>query len=118
MRGAFLVRFFLCLIISGLCLYSYLEKQNDVTDLAMKIPEVSKELRAIKEENARIKYTIEKFESPEHLLALMNTCQFSYLKFPINSDVVVVSEGEALEMQKKEKNPLLSKPLFVIGAKP
>ncbi len=61
-----LVKLGVCLSVFGLCLYSYLDTQNQLTHLKIHLPEVDKELKLIEEENRRLAYEIEQFESPAH----------------------------------------------------
>lgn len=76
------MRIFLCILIAGLTLFAYIEKQNQLTELRLAIPQLAKEVATLREDNVRLQYEIERFESPLHLIELMRSPEFSYLKFP------------------------------------
>ena len=105
MKG-FVVRLLLPIFVCGVCLYSYIDKQNALTRLKIAIPTLAKEIRALHEENVRLHYEIDLFESPEHLLELAKSCAFSHLKHPLVKEILTVKEGIALQPgspQEEEK---------------
>lgn len=117
MKG-FIVRLLLPMAACGLCLYSYIDKQNALTQLRIDIPTVSREIGAICEENTRLKYEIDLFESPEHLLELAKSCAFSHLKHPLIKEVFTVKEGMALQLPLKPEEEKISRlPNFQLAAK-
>lgn len=81
-----------CLGIFGFCLYSYLDAQNRVTGLKIKLPEQEKEIDLLQEENRRMAYEIERFESPTHLIELAHRPEFSHLKHPLLQEILTVPE--------------------------
>lgn len=88
-----LIRIFVCLLAAGLTLFAYIEKQNEVTELRLAIPQLTKEVAAIREDNIQLKYEIETFESPLHLMELMRSPEFSHLKFPyIDQEIFITQE--------------------------
>lgn len=111
-------RVFLPIFVCGFCLYSYIDKQNALTRLRIAIPDLAKEIKMVREENTRMKYEIDLFESPEHLLELAKSCEFSHLKHPLVKEILTVKEGLALELlptQEEEKAVL--KPKLPLAAK-
>lgn len=76
------MRFFVCIFAIGVSLIAYIDKQNEVTELRLAIPVLAKDVRSIQEENIRLKYEIESFESPIHLMELMRKPEFGHLKYP------------------------------------
>ena len=88
------IRIFFCIFAAGITLYSYIDKQNELTGLRMAIPALSKEVKAIHEENIRLKYEIDRFESPIHLMELARKPEFGHLKFPYLNQVITLPEGE------------------------
>lgn len=72
--------------------YLYIHKLNDVMELRLQIPPIAQELTAIEEENKRLQYTIDQFESPLNLLELSKKPEFAHLKYPYTKDVIVLSE--------------------------
>lgn len=94
-KGIF-ARIFVCILITGLSLYAYIFKQNELTELRMVIPSLAKEVRSIQEENNRLRYDIDHFESPIHLMELMRMPEFSGLKFGYNQDVIILPRQKAI----------------------
>ena len=85
---ASLLRIFLCIFVAGVSLYFYVDQQNDMTELRLEIPDLLAELRAVQEENQRLEYEIDRFESPIHLMELLRQPEYSHLKHPYLTDVV------------------------------
>lgn len=98
------MRIFLCIFCAGVLLYSYIEQQNALTRLRLDIPVLSKEIRDLKETNTHLRYEIERFESPEHLLELSTSSAFSHLKHPLLKDIVALPQGVALQISSEEKS--------------
>lgn len=97
MKKGIITKLFVCLSVFSLCLFSYLEKQNELTELRLYAPRLVKEIKAIQEENARLHYEIEQFESPDNLMHLARDTRFSHLKHPLSKEVVMLEEGLAVE---------------------
>lgn len=94
MKGL-LFRLGICLGAFGLCLYSYLDMQNELTHLKIRLPEVEKEIKLIQEESRRLAYEIDQFESPGHLIELAHHPEFSHLKHPLLKEILTVPEAFA-----------------------
>lgn len=84
------LKIFLCIIIASLFLYAYIEKQNELMALRLTIPALTKELKIIREENNRLLYEIDRFESPIHLIELARQPEFSHLKHPYTSEMLFI----------------------------
>lgn len=97
------IHIFTCIFIAGITLYACIEKQNGLTELRLKIPVLAKEVKRLQEENTRLKYEIDQFESPIHLMELARKPEFSHLKYPTLDKVLILSEGlvEPLEKPKQ-----------------
>jgi hypothetical protein len=78
----------ICVAIAGGFLYSYIGKQNDLTAVRIAIPLVLKEVKNIQEENTRLSFEIEQFQSPSHLMELVRMPQFAYLKNSLENQVI------------------------------
>lgn len=87
-----LFRICLCLTFTGIALYAYIEGQNEITELRKNIPQISAELKTIREENATLQYEIDRFESPIHLMELARKPEFGHLKYPSLDKVIVLPE--------------------------
>ena len=120
MNAAFVFRLFVAMGFFGFLLYEYLDKQNEITELRIQIPELAKAIQKINEENARLQYEIEEFENPLHLIELSRDPKYSHLKHPMAQDVITLKEGKNLELSPKGDlavQKLKSKFTFAIGAK-
>lgn len=91
-----LVKLGVCLGVFGLCLYSYLDAQNNLTELKIRLPEVEKEIKLIREENRRLAYEIDLMENPNHLIELAHRPEFSHLKHPLIQEILTVPEAFAV----------------------
>ncbi|MBS0634741.1 MAG: hypothetical protein JSR37_04690 [Verrucomicrobia bacterium] len=87
---SFVIRLFCCIFILGVTLFAYVSKHNVLTERRMRTPLLAKELQAIEEENVRLRFAIEKFENPIHLMELARKPEYSHLKHPLVSDIVIV----------------------------
>jgi hypothetical protein len=84
-----------CFAIFGFCLYSYLDEQNTLAQLKMKIPQKEKEIQNLTEEKRRLLYKIDQFESPSNLIELAHRPEFRHLKHPPLQEVLTVPEAFA-----------------------
>lgn len=89
----FALRIFACICAAGLTLFGYIEKQNELTELRLAIPSLAKEVKSLQEENIRLTFEIEHFESPIHLMELMRKPEFSHLKYPYIPDEIFLPQG-------------------------
>lgn len=87
------IKILICIIAAGSFLYFYIDKQNEIVELRMAIPSLSKRVKAIHEENNQLKYQVDKFESPEHLMELSRQPEYSHLKFPKREEVIVIERN-------------------------
>ncbi len=95
-----LLRLGFCLIVSGFCLYSYLETQNELTELKIRIPQVDKELKLVREENRRLSYEVDRFQSPSNLIEVARHPEYSHLKHPLLKEVLTVPEVLAVNQAR------------------
>lgn len=90
------IRVMICIFAAGFTLYLYIEKQNELTELRLYLPVLSKEVKRIQEENTRLTYEIDHFESPIHLMELARKPEFSHLKYGFVKDVIILTEPPPL----------------------
>lgn len=102
MKKGFLFKLGICLFVLCFYMFSYIEKQNRITKLRMEIPELVKDIKTLKDEVTKLKYEVDHFENPLHLMELVQRTEFSHLKYPFFDDVLTVSDKYALNDQKKE----------------
>jgi len=118
---AILIRILICIAVCGAFLYSYVDKQNVVTKRRLEIPVIAKEIKDLKEENTHLRYEIEIFESPEHLMELARHNEYSHLKHPMLKEVLSMREGLALQVTSnevdEERHAARPQVKFPIGAK-
>lgn len=96
------VRVFICIFSVGLTLFAYIEKQNELTELRLAIPNIIKEVKNLQEENIRLTFEVEYFESPIHLMELMRKPEFSHLKYPFLQDQIFLFPGQPLTKSKND----------------
>jgi hypothetical protein len=90
------IRLMICILAAAFTLYLYIEKQNELTELRLYLPVLGKEVKRIQEENTRLTYEIDRFESPIHLMELARKPEFSHLKYGFVKDVVILPEPPPL----------------------
>lgn len=91
-----LCRICTCIAGFGMMLYLYLHQQNEVVRLRMRIPTLLENIHAVKEENVRLRYEIDRFENPLNLMQLAQKKEYSHLKSPYNKEVVSLMQGKDL----------------------
>lgn len=89
MNVPLLFRLFFCIFLFSLFLYLYLDKQNDITNLRLKIPKLQKELESACQENTRLQFEIDQFENPANLMNLARQPEYSHLKHPLIKDIII-----------------------------
>ena len=90
MNLGLLIRMFICILSLGGFLYFYINKQNVITELRLQIPTIQKELREIEQENTRLQFVVEEFESPSHLMELARQPEYRHLKHPLCKDIIEI----------------------------
>ena len=94
------IRVFSCIIGAGLLLFAYIDRQNELTELRLQFPHLAKEVKGIQEENIRLQYEIDRFESPIHLMELSRKPEFGHLKHPYLPDVIILEEPKPNSVEK------------------
>lgn len=100
----FLLRVLVCILAAGITLYAHIEKQNELVELRLTLPLLNRDVKAALEENIRLQYEIERFESPVHLMELARKPEFSHLKYPQLPHVSLIPEPPPL-MVNNENRP-------------
>ncbi|MFZ0564789.1 MAG: hypothetical protein WAM28_01145 [Chlamydiales bacterium] len=72
-------------------LYTYINKQNVIVELRLKIPSLAEELRVVEQENVRLQYEIDRFEDPIRLMELARHPEYSHLKYPLLDEIITIS---------------------------
>lgn len=91
-----LLRIFLCTFFLWLCLYRFVDKQNELIVLRREIPELQKDVLLLREDIAELNYEIHKFQRPANLMRLAKQAQYGHLLPSYEDDVWVIDleEGE------------------------
>lgn len=89
-----LVRLLVCISFSGFMLYRYVDQLNELTELRLAVPLLTKEVKEIEEKNVQLHYQIDSFESPVHLVELSRRPDMGHLKYPLTKDVIKVPKRE------------------------
>lgn len=122
MKISSLIKLFFCIAILSVSLYSYIDMQNTLTALRIRIPELSQEVKNIEEENIRLQYAIDEFENPLHLIELAKKHKLDYLKHPLLCEIVHLKEGMALQLNPHVQEDALHvkqpRIALTLGAKP
>lgn len=84
-----------------IALYIYIDKQNELIELRIKVRALNKELREIHENNISLQYEVDQFESPVHLMELAQEPAFGHLKFPYTKDIIILGK-EPLSLHEPE----------------
>src|SRR5438067_11075492 len=87
-----LIRLLICISFAGLVLYKYIDKLNDLTELRLSIPVLAREVKDIHEQNLELRYAIDCFESPLHLMELAGKPEFGHLKYPTLNEILLLPE--------------------------
>lgn len=96
MRGL-LIRVWICLLILGVTLYAFVERQNHLRKIQVEIPKLKKEYAALKENNGKLQYELQKSLDPKRLQELLQKAPYGHLKFP--------SKNEILYIEKRRESP-------------
>ena len=90
------IRIALCILMLAALLYSMVRMQNQVTHYRLQIPQITKKLDDLKQENIRLQFEIDQFESPVHLIPLARSPAYGHLKYPLKNEVeVLIKEPSA-----------------------
>ncbi len=106
MKKIFFVQVLVCAFSCGGVLYAYVRQQNDVTKIRIELPKLTREVRQLEEQNSRLRYEIERFENPKHLMELAKRPEFSHLKHPLIDEIFVLQTKEDI-IESQEENKLL-----------
>jgi len=87
-------QFFLSILIAGASLYLYILELNSLTELRLTIPALEKEVKRLEEDNIRLRYAINQFENPVHLMELARKPEFSHLHYPYENQILILPKGQ------------------------
>jgi hypothetical protein len=120
MNSGLVLRMLCCLAVFALYLYHIIHKQNTLNYLSLQIPKVTKDVKALEEENLRLQFAIDSFESPDHLMQLVKLEEHAHLRHPSLSEVLSLTQGLALHIEEapavKIFVPFKTQPVLAVGA--
>lgn len=87
----FALRLFTCGLALTIVAYSYVDKQNKLTEMRRIIPKLEKEVKNLVEVNRRFQFEIDHFENPIHLIELARKPEYSHLRFPRLDEIIIVT---------------------------
>ena len=91
-----MIRLGFCLCLLTFCLYSYQNKQNELTHLKIQLPELAAEVQSIREGNRLLQYEIEKRYSPDRLIELAHHPEFGHLRHPLMKEILTVEQPDGI----------------------
>jgi hypothetical protein len=96
--GQLLFKIFICLAGAGIALYASVSEQNALMALRRAVPPLSKEVKAIQEDNQRLQYIVDNFENPIHLIEMSRQPEYGHLKYPYTEDIVILPKGRRKDL--------------------
>lgn len=84
-----ILRVLVCVMIFSVCVYSYIDRNNHITELRFQLPELTDRIVLLQEKCATLSYEIERSESPLRLMELARLPEFSHLHHPRADEVEV-----------------------------
>lgn len=110
-----LLQILCCLTVFTLYLYHMIQKQNRINYLSLQLPKLIKDVKALEEENLRLQFQVNCFESPDHLMWLVKQQEFTHLKMPLLQEVYTLPEGLALR-KEGDQEVSIHQPILAVGA--
>lgn len=96
MRKEIVFRLLLCIASFSLFAFFSIQQENALTEMRLKIPALAQEVKRVNEENMRLEFEKNRFESPENLLRLASLPEFADFEQPTYAHVVVLPTGFSL----------------------
>ncbi len=117
-KGLFL-RVSLCIFFLGGCLYSYINMQNEITELKIYLPELTSNLSHVEEENIRLLYQRELFENPQNLMKFTLQNEFAHLQYPLGRETIrLISADASQQIEINTPLPVKTKPSITFATGP
>ena len=94
MNKGLLIRLLICIFFLEGCLYTYIDKQNDLTELKLEIPKLLQSLKELEEENDYLSMEIQQFENPDRLIKLLRKKEYSHLQYPYIDEIIYIQRND------------------------
>lgn len=114
MKKIFFVQVLVSAFSFGGVLYAYVSGQNEITKVRIELPKLTREVRLLEEQNLRLRYEIERFENPKHLMELAKRPEFSHLKHPLIDEIFVLQTKDEVSQTREEVvNPSRVRSIYI-----
>lgn len=107
---------FVCVSLFVFFLLSYLDRQNKVVELQLKLPKIRKQIEKISQENQTLKRKINEFEHPSQLMSLLKEKKYEHLSNYLDQDIVCLSRASELILEEKVEDICKSSPAISIAS--
>lgn len=94
-----LIRLMICLMFIGMTLYKSIDQLNSLTHLRLAVPHITKQLKEIEEKNLELRYQIDLFENPLHLMELARKSEYAHMKYPSLENVIILKEKSSCQIE-------------------
>jgi cell division protein FtsB len=92
---------FTCVSLFVFFLLSYLDRQNKVVELQLKLPKIAHEIEKISQENQTLKRKINDFEHPLQLMSFLKEDKYKHLSNYLDQDIVCLARARELIQEEK-----------------
>lgn len=96
-RQASSFRFSLLLVLMGASLYSYIDRENNLTKAELMLAPVCREVGEMEEQNAAMRYQLSRFEAPSHLFQIAREAPYGHLGATDGQTLALSTEVEVEE---------------------
>lgn len=86
-----LIRISICILFAGALLYLYLDRQNEITSLRLRLPHLERSVHEVNQEITRLRFEVDRMQDPAELLELSRQPQYRHLRHPRADDIIEIS---------------------------
>ena len=87
MRNIFQIA--ICIAVFGICLFRYLDRNNEITERKLRLPELDEQILLVEERAQALQYEVDRLESPLRLMELLRLPEYAHLRHPTEDEVCV-----------------------------
>jgi len=91
-------RLLLLLVLMGASLYSYIDRENNLTKAELMLAPVYREVGEMEEQNAALRYQLSRFEAPSHLFQIASEAHYGHLGPADGLTLALTTEKEIEEL--------------------
>lgn len=93
------LRFLVLLFLMGASLYSYIGRENSLTQAELMLAPIAREVGEMEEQNAALRYQLSRFEAPSHLFQIASHALYGHLDVADSEVLARASEVEETAQQ-------------------